>query len=90
MKTDIEIAQSAEMKEIAEIAEKLDLSEDDLELYGRYKAKVKLDILKTGLIRMVNWYWLQPLLLHRQVRENNNHCRPRPGSEQNRQKQLLP
>ncbi|NLM97491.1 MAG: formate--tetrahydrofolate ligase [Halanaerobiaceae bacterium] len=46
MKTDIEIAQSAEMKEIAEIAEKLDLSEDDLELYGRYKAKVKLDILK--------------------------------------------
>jgi formate--tetrahydrofolate ligase len=46
VKTDIEIAQSAEMKEIAEIAEKLDLSEDDLELYGRYKAKVKLDILK--------------------------------------------
>lgn len=46
MKSDIEIAQAAEMKPITEIAEMLGLSEDDLELYGKYKAKVKLDVMK--------------------------------------------
>ncbi|MGM0499724.1 MAG: formate--tetrahydrofolate ligase [Bacillota bacterium] len=46
MKSDIQIAQEAEMKEITEIAEKVGLEEDDLELYGKYKAKVKLDVLK--------------------------------------------
>ena len=40
MKSDIEIAQEAKMLHIREIAEKLDISEDDLELYGRYKAKL--------------------------------------------------
>jgi len=34
------------MKEITKIAEKVGLEEDDLELYGKYKAKVKLDVLK--------------------------------------------
>src|SRR6056297_902399 len=34
------------MKEITEIAEKIGLKEGDLELYGKYKAKVKLDVLK--------------------------------------------
>jgi len=34
------------MKEITEIAEQIGLKEDDLELYGKYKAKVKLDVLK--------------------------------------------
>ncbi len=47
MKSDIQIAQEAEMKEITEIAEKIGLKEDDLELYGKYKAKVKLDVLKS-------------------------------------------
>jgi len=46
MKSDIAIAQAAEMKPITEIAEELGLEEDDLELYGKYKAKVKLDVLK--------------------------------------------
>ena len=46
MKSDIQIAQEAEMKEITEIAEKIGLKEDDLELYGKYKAKVKLDVLE--------------------------------------------
>ena len=45
MKTDIEIAQAAKMKPIKEIAELVGLSDDDLELYGNYKAKVKLDVL---------------------------------------------
>ncbi len=42
MLTDIEIAESAKLKDIRIIAEKLGLSEDDLELYGKYKAKVNL------------------------------------------------
>jgi formate--tetrahydrofolate ligase len=45
LKSDIEIAQAAEMKPIIEIAESIGLAEDDLELYGRYKAKVKLEVL---------------------------------------------
>lgn len=40
MKTDIEIAQEAVMEPITEIAEKLDIRADELELYGRYKAKL--------------------------------------------------
>lgn len=43
MKTDVEIAQAAQMRPITEIAEKLNLSADDLELYGKYKAKISLD-----------------------------------------------
>jgi formate--tetrahydrofolate ligase len=46
LKSDIEIAQAAEMKPIIDIAEELGLSEDDIEHYGKYKAKVKLDALK--------------------------------------------
>ena len=42
MKTDVEIAQEAEMRPIQEIAEKLGISDDELELYGKYKAKVAL------------------------------------------------
>ncbi len=44
--SDIEIAQSAELIPIREMAKKLDLVEDDLDLYGKYKAKVHLDVLK--------------------------------------------
>jgi formate--tetrahydrofolate ligase len=40
MKSDIEIAQSAKMKPITEIAAEIGLGEDDLELYGKYKAKI--------------------------------------------------
>ena len=43
MKSDVEIAQAARMKPIEEIAVKLGLTLDDLELYGKYKAKVTLD-----------------------------------------------
>ncbi len=46
MKSDIEIAQSAKMLPIIEVAKKVGLTEDDLELYGKYKAKLSLDILK--------------------------------------------
>ena len=43
MKTDIEIAQESVMQPIAEIAEKLGMSADDIELYGKYKAKLSED-----------------------------------------------
>jgi len=43
MKSDVEIAQAAKMKPIEEIASKIGLAPDDLELYGKYKAKVTLD-----------------------------------------------
>lgn len=46
MKTDIEIAQSAKMLPIAEVAEKLHLSEENLEFYGKYKAKISEDAYK--------------------------------------------
>ncbi|MCI8369673.1 MAG: formate--tetrahydrofolate ligase [Clostridia bacterium] len=42
MLSDIEIAESCKMKDIREIAKKLGLKEDDLELYGKYKAKINL------------------------------------------------
>ena len=42
MLSDIEIAQQAKMKKISEIADKLRISENDLESYGRFKAKVSL------------------------------------------------
>lgn len=43
MLTDLEIAQKAEMKEIVDIAKSLGVSKDDLETYGKYKAKVSLN-----------------------------------------------
>ncbi len=45
-KTDLEIAQEATLKPILEVAQKIDIDEDDLEYYGKYKAKLNLDILK--------------------------------------------
>ncbi|MDR6997843.1 formate--tetrahydrofolate ligase [Neobacillus niacini] len=46
MKTDVQIAQEAQMKNIHEIADYLGIHEHELEPYGRYKAKVSLDVLK--------------------------------------------
>ena len=46
MKTDIQIAQEATLKPIQEIAAKLDLSMDELELYGKYKAKISDEYLE--------------------------------------------
>lgn len=45
MKTDIEIAQSAVIKPVTEVAKRLGLTEDDLELYGKYKAKLPLSLI---------------------------------------------
>jgi formyltetrahydrofolate synthetase len=44
--SDLEIAQAAKLKPIVEIAASLGLTEDDLDLYGKYKAKIHLDVLQ--------------------------------------------
>ncbi len=44
MLTDIEIAQQAQMKPIAEVAQKIGINDDELELYGKYKAKLSSDV----------------------------------------------
>ncbi len=46
MLTDIQISQNAQMKPISEIAEKLGVNPDELELYGKYKAKITNDFIK--------------------------------------------
>ena len=46
MKSDIEIAQGAKLLPILKVAEKMGLTEDDIELYGKYKSKISLDVLK--------------------------------------------
>lgn len=46
MLSDIEIAQQAHMLPITEVAKKLGIGEDDIELYGRYKAKLSMDLIK--------------------------------------------
>ncbi len=46
MKSDIEIAQSVSMEKIINIAEKIGLTEDDIDLYGKYKCKINLEVLE--------------------------------------------
>ena len=46
MKTDIQIAQEAKIVNIMDIAKKIGLGEDDVEQYGKYKAKVDLKVLR--------------------------------------------
>lgn len=49
--TDIEIAQSCTMEHIRDIAAKLNIEEDDLELYGKYKAKLPLTLINPQAIK---------------------------------------
>ena len=46
MKTDVQIAQEAKMLPIKDVAEKLGISEDEIVNYGKYKAKVSLDVVQ--------------------------------------------
>ncbi|NEZ48002.1 formate--tetrahydrofolate ligase [Clostridium niameyense] len=45
VKSDIEIAQQAQMKNIMKIAQEVGLTEEDIDLYGKYKCKISLDVL---------------------------------------------
>ena len=47
MKTDIEIAQECKLEPITKVAEQLGLSEDDIEQYGKYKAKLSEELLQS-------------------------------------------
>jgi formate--tetrahydrofolate ligase len=51
MKSDIEIAQSVDINHINSIAQKLDINIDDLELYGKYKAKLPLTLIDESKIK---------------------------------------
>lgn len=51
MKTDIEIAQSATLEPIVDIAKKLNISADQLELYGKYKAKLPLSLIDEDRVK---------------------------------------
>ena len=62
MKSDIEIAQSAKILAISKIAEKYGILEDELEHYGKYKAKVSLDIFKRFYNRSLNSNFLLDVL----------------------------
>jgi formate--tetrahydrofolate ligase len=51
VKSDLEIAQAAELQHIRDISAKLNISEDDIELYGKYKAKLPLDLIDDEKIK---------------------------------------
>lgn len=52
--SDIEIAQKTQLQPVVEIAQKLGIKEDDLELYGKYKAKLPLDLIDEEKIKKNN------------------------------------
>ena len=52
--SDIEIAQKKELKHIKQIASKLGVDEDDLEMYGKYKAKLPLSLIDEDKIKQNN------------------------------------
>lgn len=52
--TDIEIAQAKELKHIKYVAQKLKIAEDDLEMYGKYKAKLPLDLINDDKVKENN------------------------------------
>ena len=54
MKSDIEIAQGAKIKHITEIAKQLGIAEDDLEMYGKYKAKLPLKFIDEEKVKKSN------------------------------------
>ncbi|OIQ37056.1 MAG: formate--tetrahydrofolate ligase [Bacteroidetes bacterium MedPE-SWsnd-G1] len=53
-KTDIEIAQEATLIHIKNIAKKINIDEDDMEMYGKYKAKLPLDLIDESKIKNSN------------------------------------
>ncbi|MBT6029661.1 MAG: formate--tetrahydrofolate ligase, partial [Crocinitomicaceae bacterium] len=54
VKTDLEIVQEAQMQHISLIAKKINLTDDDLEMYGKHKAKLPLDIINQEKVENSN------------------------------------
>lgn len=70
MKTDIQIAQEAKLMPITEVAEQLGISFDDLELYGKYKAKLSDKYLESIQGNQnAKLVWLLQLILRRPEKE---------------------
>ncbi len=67
MKSDIEIAQEARMKPIAEIAASLGLADEDVIPYGRYKAKINHRLIHRPASR-ASWSWSRPSAPPRRAR----------------------
>ena len=58
MLSDIEIAQQAKMLPITEVAAKLGIGEEDIEMYGRYKAKLSMDLIRRMEDKPeASWFW---------------------------------
>lgn len=78
MKSDLQISQETELEPIIEVASKLDLKEDDLELYGKYKAKINflesIDQRITLRAFDLSYFHQSNTSWRRKV---NNHCRVR-------------
>jgi len=73
MKQDIEIAQEVKIKPITEIARKLGIPPDELDLYGKYKAKIPLRFIDEGKIKKANSFLLRQSLQLRQVKVKPRH-----------------
>ncbi len=76
MKNDLQISQETELEPIVEVASKLDLKEDDLELYGKYKAKINF----SGINRSKDNAEGHLILVTSNTswrRKVNDHCRVR-------------
>lgn len=54
MKSDIEIAQSVQPLPVVKIAQKLNVAEDDLQQYGKFKAKLPLHLINEENVKSVN------------------------------------
>lgn len=69
MLTDIEIAQQTKLRLIKDVAKDIGIAEDELEFYGKYKAKLSEELFKSlSLSQMVSLFLLQQLTQLRQVR----------------------
>ena len=69
MLSDIEIAQQAKLLPITEVASKLNIEADELELYGKYKAKLSDELSKRIAVTLTaNLYLLRQLILPPPVR----------------------
>ena len=73
MKTDIQIAKEVKMRPIVEVAKSIGIDEDDLELYGKYKAKVPLKYYKEKDLTNQNLCWFRPSPQLLQERERQRY-----------------
>jgi formate--tetrahydrofolate ligase len=81
MKKDIEIAQEANIRPIAEIAAKLGIPGDELEMYGRYKAKIPLHFIDEERIKKAKLILI--------VLSASDHCMNYPGPSKRRYQQYV-